>query len=245
MMKHVAVAGMILAASAGFAQEAGPDISRYLAQIEAGQVDQVRAEVPALLAQYPNTPAVLYLHAATTPDGAEAVRIYQSIFDNFPKSEWADDALYRVYQFYHAIGLYRTAEIKLNQLRQMYPKSKYVTQDVAADTRNLPEESMPAHIEPPKNEPEPLGVPTYKEEPTVVVFPYTLQVGAYTTQVNAEKQKLFFEDLGLPVEVINKVKNGRSLYLVLVGNFRTYDEAKAKGAEFKKRYNIDNLVVTR
>jgi len=49
------------------------------------QEDQVKAEIPSLLSKYPNNPGVLYLQAQTTSEGAEAVRIYQSIVDNFPR----------------------------------------------------------------------------------------------------------------------------------------------------------------
>ncbi len=63
---------------------------------------------------------------------------------------------------------------------------------------------------------------------------FALQVGAFTTQVNAEKQKQFFEQLGYPVEVLNKVKDNRALFLVWVGTYPTYDEAKAGGVTIKK-----------
>jgi cell division protein FtsN len=74
---------------------------------------------------------------------------------------------------------------------------------------------------------------------------YALQVGAYSQQVNAEKQKLFFEDLGYPVEVINKVRDGRSLFVVLVGEYRSTDDARTKGDEIRKKYNINSMVVTK
>lgn len=236
------VLAIFLIANVGvYGQTSTQDVNKYLSMIENGQVDNVREELPSLLSRYPNDPGILYVQGMATTDGAEAVRIYQSIVDNFPKNQWADDALYKVYQFYYAIGLYRTAEIKLNQLKTNYPDSKYVTQDPVVETKNLAEEK----------EQEPVGEresETAQQEPAKAVTPagqFTLQVGAYTAQVNAEKQKLFFEDLGLPVEVINKVKQNRSLYLVLVGNYATYEDAKTKGADIKKKYNIDSIVVQR
>ncbi len=224
-----------------YAQSSASDVEKYLSMIENGQADKVREELPSLLSRYPNDPGALYVQAMATSDGAEAVRIYQSIVDNFPKSEWADDALYKVHQFYYAIGLYRTAEIKLNQLKSNYPDSKYVTQIPAVETKNLDEEKEQSAVE--EGE-----VETAQQEPARSVAPagqFALQVGAYTAQVNAEKQKLFFEDIGLPVEVINKVKQNRPLYLVLVGNYATYDDAKAKVVDIKKKYNIDSIVVQR
>jgi hypothetical protein len=63
--------------------------------------------------------------------------------------------------------------------------------------------------------------------------------------VNAEKQKLFFEDLGYAVEIGSKMKENRSLFIVLVGTFATADEARAKADEFKQKYNIVSLVITK
>ena len=248
------LASVLMWLSISQAQDQSPDIQKYLDRIENGHADEIRPELQSLLSTYPNNPGVLYLQGVLTSDGTEAVRIYQSIVDNFPKSEWADDALYKVYQFYYAIGLYRTAEIKLNQLKTDYPQSKYVTGAAAVDVKNLPDESQKPDsaqsVQPP-----PVASATDAEKPQTDDHPpvsdevspgqYALQVGAYSQQVNAEKQKLFFEDLGFSVDVLNKVKGSRSLFVVLVGEYKSADEARAKGAEIKKKYNINSMVVTK
>lgn len=240
---------MVLSVSILQAQDTPAEVTRYLSMVEGGQVEQVRSEIPTLLAKYPNNPAVFFLQGLVTVDGTEAVRTYQSIVDNFPKSEWADDALYKVYQFYYAIGLYRTAEIKLNQLKASYPASKYVTGVTAVETQGLPEEKDQPLSDPILTTPDatPTEQPTEAERTPAQASrgQYVLQVGAYSLQENAEKQKLFFEDLGFPVEVTNKVKDTRSLYIVLVGNYKSPEEARAKGVEIKKNYDIQSMVVTR
>ena len=127
-MKHALVLLLlVLIAPALRAQSADAEVTKYLAMVQDGKMDQVKAEIPSLLSKYPNNPGVLYLQAQTTSEGAEAVRIYQSIVDNFPASEWASEALFRVYQFYYALGLYRTAEMKMAQLKKNYPASKRAT----------------------------------------------------------------------------------------------------------------------
>jgi hypothetical protein len=47
------------------------------------------------------------------------------------------------------------------------------------------------------------------------------------------------------VEVLNKVKDNRALFLVWVGTYPTYEEAKAGGAEIKKKYNVASIVISR
>lgn len=234
----------VLGASVATAQGGDPDIDSYIARINNGQGEEVRNEIPSLLAKYPNNPGVLYLQGLVTSDGGEAVRIYQSIVDNFPKSEWADDALYKVYQFYYALGLYRTAELKMNQLRKEYPSSKHLQAAAAEpETKGMAEEHQPP---PATARPAPDTVAQTIHEPVALPpLRFALQVGAFTTQVNAEKQKQFFEQLGYPVEVLSKVKDNRALFLVWVGTFANYDDAKAGGVEIKKKYNIASIVISR
>ncbi len=232
----------LLVAADAQSQKTGPDVRKYITMIDQGKTDQVKAELPALLSQYPNDPGVLYLQGLTTTDGAEAVRIYQSIVDNFPKSEWADKALFKVYQFYYALGLYRTADMKMAQLKKDYPESPFARQGGEAAEAPKPDTAQ-VHVGlKPVDTTAAAPAPAVQEAPPLR---YVLQVGAYTVQVNAEKQKLFFEDLGYPVEVLSSVKQGRSLFLVLVGNFSSYDEAKVKGTDIKKKYNINSFVISR
>ena len=50
---------------------------------------------------------------------------------------------------------------------------------------------------------------------------------------------------GDPVEVINRVKEGRSLFLVIVGSFANADEAREQGSEIKRKHNVDAIVTTK
>jgi cell division protein FtsN len=227
------------------------DVQRYIGMVNAGQIDDVRKEVPALLEKYPNNPGVLYVQALVAREGAEAARIYQSIVDNFPKSRYADAALFRVYQFYYALGLYRTAELKMNQLKQDYPNSRYLKPD-AKETSELAEEVERPAV-PSTRDTSASVAPSGTEKPAVILPPptavapssFTLQVGAYGTQVNAEKQRKFFVERGYSVELITKVRDTKMLFVVLLGSFATYDVAKAKGEELKKKYKVNPMVVPR
>jgi septal ring-binding cell division protein DamX len=226
---------LVLAAPALRAQSAEAEVTKYLAMIQGGQTEQVKAEIPSLLSKYPNNPGVLFLQAQTTSEGAEAVRIYQSIVDNFPASEWAPEALFKVYQFYYALGLYRTAEMKMTQLKKNYPASSRATGGGEVDTGTLQED---------RPEPPAAGAPAVADTHASATAHFTLQVGAYTTQANAEKQKAFFEGEGYMVEMISRVKENKSLFLVLVGTYPSAEDAKAKGAEIRAKFHIESIVTT-
>lgn len=209
-----------------------PDIQRRLEQIERGQEDAVKAELPTLMTNYQNHPGVLFLQAVLTTDGTEAAKIYQSIVDNFPKSEWADDALYKLYQYYYSIGLYKTADQKLDQLKREYPFSAYAADEKPPAEKKVSPQEQPAVIKKPS---------TIGKNAAL----FTVQVGAFSTLQNAEELKTRFEHEGYSSNIFTIVKNGKKLHKVWVGEFQTQDEAKRFGEEMKKKFNLDSMVVSR
>lgn len=142
------------------------DIQTRLDMIKNGNAEKVRLELPRLEVQYPNNAGVLYLQAVLTSNGTEAVKYYQKIVDTYPNSKWAEDALYKIYQYYYAMGFYRTAEHKLDLLRQNYPNSPYVT-GTAKETAT-PSNSTIAQ--------QPAAKPLSKQEPVVTKPDTTKQV---------------------------------------------------------------------
>lgn len=241
-MKVLAASVLILL---GTPLEAQVDVQSYLDRLSRGELESVREEVSDLVDRYPNDAGVRYLQGVVTEDGTDAVRVFQGLVDRHPESEWADDALYKVYQFYYAIGLYRTAELKMDQLRKDYPDSPFLTTKVAG----TPPKVDPAATDG-TSDPSPPGSqaspPVSGERASETGGgQFALQVGAYSSRENADKQKFFFEDQGFPVEVINRVRDGRGLFLVLVGNYLTYEDAKAKSADIRRAYGVDSFVVSR
>jgi tetratricopeptide (TPR) repeat protein len=221
---------LVYGASPAFCQSGEPDIQKRLELIEKGQSEQVKGELQALLTNYQNNPGVMYLQGVLTTDGTEAVKIYQSIVDNFPKSEWADDALYKLYQYYYSIGLYKTADQKIAQLKQDYPFSAY-----AVEQTTMPKEEaveMPAVVKP---------------KGTIQKFStsFTIQVGAFSTLSRAEELKNFFEGNGYSSNIFTMVSNGKKLHKVWVGEFQNQEEAKRFALEIKRKFSLESIVVAR
>ncbi len=232
------------------AQGADAEIAARVKLIENGRADQVKLELPALVAKYQNDPAILYLQGRLATNGIEAAKFYQSILDNYPQSGWADDALYRIYLYYYSLGLVRTAELKMQQLRKEYSNSPYVRDRLAVDTTHW-EEPAPVIIAPTPPQLTDTSLARQAQpgekssEGNGPSGAYAIQVGAFSSVENATKLKSFFEELGYPVEVQNKVRGGRSLYHVWVGSFATADEARRFNAEIKIKHKVESIVVPR
>jgi len=224
----------ILGAVTAFAQADGgasPDIQRRLEMIERGQAEAVRAELPGLMTNFQNHPGVLYLQGILTSDGTEAAKIYQSVIDNFPKSEWADDALFKLYQYYYSIGLYKTGDQKLQQLRQEYPFSAYAGNAKSEEGKTAPEEA-PARVASQN--------PIQKYQTL-----FTVQVGAFSTLQNAEELRTRFDRENYSSNIFTIVNNGRKLHKVWVGEFQTYEDAKRFTGEIRSKFNLESIVVSR
>jgi len=203
-----------------------PDIRKRIALIEQGNVDEVRAELPALITRYQNNPGVIYLQALLAENASDAVKLYQSIVENFGTSEWADGALYRLYQFYYSVGLYRTANQKLDELRKRFPHSIHL--------RGLPTSPTASKDEP---------ISAVADTSTAEGF--AVQVGAFSTNENANRLRDFFAGKGYPVRILSVVIGGKSYFLVWVGHAKTREEALALSSTIRKQYNIETMVVSR
>lgn len=240
----IIIISLVLGLQTGFSQSVDERVTKFIKLIEQGEADRVLAESASLISSSPNHPGVLYLQGRLAEDGTEAVKMYQTILDNFPKSDWADDALYYTHQYYYAVGLYRTAELKLVQLQKNYPDSPYIT-------KKTPEKiPQPEKVVTPAPPPQPVVTPTFTETKptpaeTISGGTYTIQVGAFSTLANAEKQKSFFDNLGYDVEVANRVRAGKKMFLVWVGNFQTAEDAVKIGYDIKQKYNIEAITVQR
>jgi len=103
------------------------EVNMHLRNLASGKIDEVRAALPELLARYPSEPGVMLLHGAVIDDALLAIDIYKRITDEFPQSEWADHAQWRIVQFYAVIGDTNKAKHELELFRARYPQSPFLT----------------------------------------------------------------------------------------------------------------------
>jgi len=236
--------------TAVFAQMTENDVRAKLELINSGKIDQVQSEIPSLQNQYPNDPGVAYLDAMVTTNGSEAAKKYQAIVDNYPNSVWADDALYKVYQYFYSIGLYKTAESKIAQLKEDYPSSIYVKQE-SVESGNAAQNIQPVMVEPDTANGMTPADETLSSTPavstTVVPQPagaYAVQVGVYSQQTAATKQAaVFTQTVGRSATVFPKESGGKILYAVLFEGFTDEQSARAFGADLKSKFNMDWFLV--
>jgi cell division septation protein DedD len=219
-----------------FAQDV--DIVPYLKQIENGNVDEVKNQIPDLKEKYPNSPSIMFLDGVLTENGQKAVVIYQNIVDKYPASKYADAALYRLYSYYYALGLYESAKEKLNQLISKYPDSPYI--------KIAKQNQLPVNPEISQKENKAIEDSVKTPSPPVVrhnqVYKFTIQAGAFSKNENAETLKFGFDKAGIFSEITEKQVAGTVFHVVYVGRFITRAEADNFLITINNKFDLNGRV---
>jgi tetratricopeptide (TPR) repeat protein len=207
------------------------DIIPYLKKIESGNVEEVKENLVDLKEEYPNDPSVMFLDGVLTENGQQAVLIYQNIVDDYPQSKYADAALYRIFSYYYALGLYETAKEKLKLLIDNYPASPYIK---IAEQSVLPSgENISVDEEPLDNG---QTLPEQKYE-------FTIQAGAFTNFENAALLKNNLEKSGILARIGEKNVGGTTFHIVYAGQFVAYEDAEEFLQLINTKFDLTGRVV--
>lgn len=213
------------------------DIIPYLKLIESGNVIAVRNELIDLKQKYPESPSVMFLDGVLTENGQDAVVIYQQIVDKYPDSKYADAALYRIYSYYYALGLYESADKKLVQLKSEYPNSPYIK---IAEQNKLPSNPEIANEESETTVSNEVGSEINSDKDD---YKFTIQAGAFSKLENAQVLLDEFENSGIFSEIKQKSVAGTTFHVVYVGKFLNENDADDFLKTINKKFDLTGRVV--
>ncbi len=123
LLSLIAISFLVLTYKAEAQSE---QVRKLMGVVASGNVQSAKAQIPDLLAAYPDDPGVQLLHGVVIDDAFRAFDIYKRIVNNYPNSEWADDAYWRIVQFHAILGDTTKAKYELNNFRKRFPKSEYL-----------------------------------------------------------------------------------------------------------------------
>ncbi|MCI0513883.1 tetratricopeptide repeat protein [candidate division KSB1 bacterium] len=86
-------------------------------------IEEIRRRIQEFEAENRNSDGVLYLKAIIELDGKKAVDRYEQLMVSNPRSAYADDAKFKIGQYYYSLGLYRLAREQFQELVIQYPNS--------------------------------------------------------------------------------------------------------------------------
>jgi cell division septation protein DedD len=224
--------------------QARRDISVLVTQAKAGAEAEVAKLLPALQKSHPDKAGVLFLEALLESDAEKAVELYQRVADEYPSSEWSDDALYRLYQYSFAVGAYRTARSYTERIEKDYPQSPFLTREqrvAAKESAAVKEKSTTKEIPATKTTAKGNG----ESRAAVDGGSYAIQVGAYSREADARKQIDELKTKGYTAYLREKNVNGKKVQAVWLGIFPDFAQAQAFAQKMKEQQNMDVIVVRR
>ena len=95
-----------------------------------GSRDSAAIYLPAIDQKYPNNPTVMYLKGLLETDGDEAMEIFSNLYNTHPTSDYGDDAVMKVAEYYYAAGLYVQAANWLKKMPIYYSRSEHIERAV-------------------------------------------------------------------------------------------------------------------
>jgi hypothetical protein len=99
-------------------------VRNRLQSLAMGKLDEVKRDLPDLLAEFPDDPGVQFLHASVLEDMSKSLPMYQRIVKEQPDCEWSDDAQWRIVHYYAMKRDTAKAREEMNNYRNAYPKSE-------------------------------------------------------------------------------------------------------------------------
>lgn len=210
------------------AQQAPVNVDDVIKRIAEGKTPEVKQELSKLRPTLANTPALYYIEGLVSTEGTRSITMFRVVTDSFPNSEWADDALVRIYEIYRGNGQDHFANEELRRLERNYPDSPYLTtQYIKESDSRLTDSSNPGNAAKAGSE-------------------YAVQVGAFAQKGNALKLQRRLRSDGYRVDVYDNLLDGKNLlYLVWVGSFKTEQEAEKLLPRLKSKHQIHGVVRVR
>ena len=81
-------------------------IDELIQHVLHGVSDSAALSLPKIEQDYPNNPSVMFLKGLLETDGEKAMRLFSKLYNNHPTSDYGDDAVMKVAEYYYAAGLY-------------------------------------------------------------------------------------------------------------------------------------------
>ncbi len=218
----------------------------------------------------PDNPTVLYFKGLLEKEAPAALAFFENIYNNHKNSGFADDALFRIAQYYYSVSDYEKTRKYLSFFFKEFNNSdvkeraqyllcqtvyaqgkedsaKIFLQAFIKNVRNSPFVDLAViDLESPEMWGRSYSAGEIKSGPGPdSIFRYTIQIGAFTVKKNADLVKEKFEKDSHYVEIKEKKVNNRIYYAVWVGRFEDREQAQDYAKRYIQQYKIDYKLVKR
>jgi tetratricopeptide (TPR) repeat protein len=222
-------------------------VCRGRALLAAGELDAAVGQFEQILRSAPGTAeAGLGLADAAALAGEEerAAGLYRAVIDHAPESELTPIALAQLIRVLDALGRGEEALEIARRLVEDYPRAS----EAAAVRERLRVDERASRGAADRSGDGEIGEtpPTTPSDPPIPEALYTLQLGAFGSEANAQELALEINKLGLTdVRIEREVRGSRTFYRVRCGAYPDTESAEAEGKRLRDAHGLSYQVVAR
>ena len=210
-----------------------PTIDMYVQQVAKGWTTDAKKALPDLLIDRPDDPGVMFLHASLVEDPKRAMPLLDRIVQNYPTSEWADDALSRIILLACIEKDAAKAKSSFQKMRDLYSASPLLPITFDALRMSVgapppatatPAEQKPAAAAAAKADAAPVAAADGASAP-VLEKPYTLNTKILPSKADAQKVLDSFKAKRMRARMAEKWVSGKRNWVIQVGEYETEVDA--------------------
>ena len=247
-------------------------VRNRLQSLAMGKLDEVKRDLPDLLAEFPDDPGVQFLHASVLEDMSKSLPMYQRIVKEQPDCEWSDDAQWRIVHYYAMKRDTAKAREEMQNFRTAYPKSELLltaydllratvggagrpskqtnkqenkTEQKTEEKKIIKKDSISKNSNSTKIDSSLItrgNITPPKTNRAETLF--TLQVGVFKTKAAAEQEFDDYKAKRMKVNLTDrKMPDGSLRYVVTIGEYSSRKNAEAGVALVKDVCNCTPLII--
>lgn len=247
-------------------------VRNRLQSLAMGKLDEVKRDLPDLLAEFPDDPGVQFLHASVLEDMSKSLPMYQRIVKEQPDCEWSDDAQWRIVHYYAMKRDTAKAREEMQNFRTAYPKSELLltaydllratvggagrpskqtikqenkTEQKTEEKKIIKKDSVAKNSKITKIDSSLItrgNITNPKNNRAETLF--TLQVGVFKTKAAAEQEFDDYKAKRMKVNLTDrKMPDGSLRYVVTIGEYSSRKNAEAGVALVKDVCNCTPLII--
>lgn len=228
---------LILLFSLNWSYSQSADFNKIIREVEEGETEKAQLLLNSLEKDKTNLPDVKYLKAILTQDGELAAKIYKEVVYSAEDSEWKDDALFKLYQYYYSRGEFNESDKYARMLQESFPESEYVERiskrTLKKQTKDLAESEELTNVILSKDE--------QKKTLPKNNLKFFVQVGVFSSKLNAEKFATQFKDY--KIHIVNKSIQGKTMFAVWLGEFENEEECRKAINYINNKYKVNGFIV--
>lgn len=222
-------------------------INKYLQWVADGRMNDVKKKMPELTAEFSGEPGVILLQGIVLDNAQDAIPYYKKVLDNFPNTEWAQHALWRMIQYYSIVSDTASANKLLARFRIKYPTSPFLAAATEAVRFSVSDAKFnnreKYHNPDSKVQEKAQEVVNEMAQNDNAKQKYGLQVGIYSNKAAADSEKArFIKTARMRTEVVEKLLNGEKKYAVVIGNYDSEEQATKAKTLVDKQCGCESLV---